>query len=357
MRRPALALAAVLLLAAAPAAANCFEFGGFAIFQCGDLAFFTPPPDWDPNAYPIDPNGHVPSISAVFWQIGFGNQRINNGSGPSGTGNFGASTFNGNDSGLWEVDLMDARTATQFNSIPEGATCLSSNNWANYGVDGCCDNDRTTSPLVNNDDILNPFYDVYDARGGSPGYYSLDWQQDYPMGLLLKSRLANYFAFAAVSTMTRFNQGGNGVCANAPGTNPAACDFRPGFYSFQDVTNGLPNTVRAGARNNIVPWQATPSPIVTSDVAVDPNNPASDHILEIHWPAVTIYSDQSVRPTTHPAMGGGGCTSLACGSQGTRDLTRAPGVGVADIAGKFGLVHFILEVTAPNDPNFASPLA
>ncbi|MBI3448029.1 MAG: thrombospondin type 3 repeat-containing protein [Acidobacteria bacterium] len=176
------------------------------------------------------------------------------------------------------------------------------------------------------------------------------------MAVLLKSRTAEYFAFAAVATMNRHNQGGNGPCSASPGANPAPCDFRPGYYNFTDVSNGLGNSLTPGA-NNVVPWQATPSPRVTHDALVDTGDPDSDHLLDIKWSAVTVYSDQSIRPSTHPAMGGAGCVSGACLPPGTRDATRAPGVGVGDLASRFGgLVHFILEVAAPDDLAFAAPV-
>src|SRR6267142_4669840 len=136
---PARRLALVLLvtviasaLTSPPLQATCTVFGGFAIFQCGDLAYFSPPPDYDPNVYTFDPNdtfgpgGIVKNISAAFWQVGFGNQLINNGQGTGGTGMAGITTFNGNDSGLFQVDLRDVRTSTRISAVPEGAVCLSS---------------------------------------------------------------------------------------------------------------------------------------------------------------------------------------------------------------------------------------
>jgi len=257
--------------------ANCLEFGGFAIFQCADLAFIQPPPDYDPNVYVVDPNGIVSNISAVFWQIGFGNAKTNTGAGSNGSGNSGANTFNGNDSGIFSVDLKDGQLATGNNpNIPAGATCLSSNNWANTGVDGCADNDRAA--LSNsNDDILNPYYNVYYAKGGTPGYYSVNWQQDYPMAFLLKNRFGQAFAFAAVATLNRGNAGGDGPCAAAPGTNPAPCDFRPGFYSFKDVKNGAVNPNDPN-KMNVIPWQDTPQPATTSNVLVDPNDPTTVYL-------------------------------------------------------------------------------
>ncbi|MBI3449455.1 MAG: hypothetical protein HY049_11125 [Acidobacteria bacterium] len=355
-------LIALLALSGAMQAANanCFEFGGFAIFQCADLAFVQPPPDFDPSIYVVDANGVTSNISAVFWQIGFGNANISNGNGSSGTGNSGPSTFNGNDSGNFAIDLRDGYSATQNALIPPGATCLSSNNWANSGVDGCADNDRGAGLGNNNDDILNPYYNVYYSKQGSPGYYSLNWQQDYPMAVLVKNRHADAFAFAAVATLNRGNVGGDGTCATTPGTNPAACDFRPGFYSFKDVKNGNANPTSDpnNPKLNVIPWQATPQPTTTSDVRVDPNDPNSDHVQAFSWPAVTVFSDQSVRSTTHPNMGGGDCVGLTPPCPAVlRDPSRAPGVGVSDVISKFGgLFRFVLEVADVNDPNFVTVL-
>jgi hypothetical protein len=224
----------VLGASAGDAAAVCTEFGGSAVFQCGDLAFFAPVPD--PNFAPAaDPaTGRITNIAAVFWQIGFGNATLNTGLGSLGTGNSDPATFNGNDSGLAAVDLADARAATGSAAVPPGSVCLRNNNWGNFRIDGSCDNHRTALLLaINNDDILNPYYDVYYARNGYPGRYSLDWQQDYPMAALLKTLDGRFFAFAAVSTMNRGNQGNgeDGPCNFlAPSTNVAPCDFRSGFY-------------------------------------------------------------------------------------------------------------------------------
>jgi len=358
-RHPAQFLLVTLLLlevTGSPLHAACTNFGGFAIFQCGDHAFFAPPPDWDPNVYVVDVGGHVTHISAVFWQIGFGNQRITSSLGSSGTGMSSSSTFNGNDSGFFPVDIKDAANAIGNPSVPAGTICLGANNWANTGIDGCCDNDRSTTLMFDHDGLLNPYYDLYYGLSGSPGYYSLDWQQDYPMAVLLTSRNADFFAFAAIATLNRGNTGGNGPCAPfAPGTNRAACDSRPGFYTFKEVSNGAPNPIDPN-RDDVIPWQPTPAPTVTGDVVVDPGDPNSDHLLDLQWPAVITYSDQSVRPSTHPAMGGSGCTSFSCNPPGGSDPTRAPGVGVEEIAGEFGgLVRYVLELTSLNNPSFSPP--
>jgi hypothetical protein len=277
-------------------AAACGEFGGFALFQCADLAYFAPPPDFDANKYfvdPYNPAAGLQNVTALFWQIGFGNDNLNTGLGSSGTGNSAPSTFNGNDQGAFRVDLAEASTATGHSEIPFGAICLRNNNWGNAGVDGCCDDDRGTTLSPNNDDILNPYYNVYYARNGYPGRYSLAWQQDYPMAVLLKEASGRYFAFAAVATAGRGNAGdaSDGPCATPPGTNPAPCDPRPGFYSFSAVTNGLPNAAVQG-RANVITWQATPEPTVVSNVPADPNDPTSQQVLDLR----VAGSDHSQRP-------------------------------------------------------------
>src|SRR5206468_7299160 len=103
--------------------------------------------------------------------------------------------------------------------------------------------------------------DVYQKRvSSSPGNYSLDWQQDYPMAALLKNVDGTFFAFAAVATRSRGNTGSgeNGPCnLQNPGTNPAPCDFNFGSYDFSAVKNGSVNAADSN-KPNVVPWQATP---------------------------------------------------------------------------------------------------
>ena len=216
--------AAVLGLCAPEALATCGEFGGFPIFQCANLAYFQKVPDpnfviqIDPNILdPLDPGfGRIINITAVFWQLGFGNNNLNTGNGSQGTGNSGLTTFNGNDGGIKRIDLIEGRQLdTRF---PAGAVCLRNNNWGDSGIDGCADDDRTTALNTNNDDILNPYYSVYYSRQSSPGYYSLNWHQDYPMAVLLKTNDGKFFAIAAVANERRGNTG-NGDGIADPGEN------------------------------------------------------------------------------------------------------------------------------------------
>src|SRR5262249_15368988 len=152
-----LVLAAILAAAGAQASfANCLEFGGFPVFQCADRAYFDTIPNFDPNIYQtVDPNTgaiQIKNISATVWQIGFGNRTLKNGSGAQGTGIGSGGLFNGNDAGNLSAALRDGRDATGSASVPIGAVCLSSNDWGNTGVDGCCDNVRTSTGLAIDDD-------------------------------------------------------------------------------------------------------------------------------------------------------------------------------------------------------------
>jgi len=225
------------------------------------------------------------------------------------------------------VDLAETRAITGNALIPAGGFCLRNNNWGNAGVDGCSDNDRGTTLPSNNDEMLNPYFDVYYAVNGYPGIYTLERQQDYPMAVLLNESSARYFAFAAVATMSRGNtgDGDNGPCALPAGANIAACDARPGFFSFGDVTNGLANAGTPGT-NNVIPWQLVPQPDVTSSGLADPNNPSSGYVVDLTWTGATLYSDQSHRPTGHPQMG-------------PAEAGSADGVGVSDLSARFPLIR------------------
>ncbi|MBI3447626.1 MAG: hypothetical protein HY049_01705 [Acidobacteria bacterium] len=363
--RLAVAALAALALSGGGLFANCLDFGGFAIFQCADVAYFNPPP----VAVAFDPNNKPTNVTAVFWQLGFGNNQAghcdlvqlkctsgllnkacssaslptpdtfcnaNTGLGSSGTGNSALNDFNGNDTGIFAVDVRDARVTTGQPGVPAGSLCLSSNNWANSGVDGCADDLRNAALAVADDGDLNPYYDVNFSRTYSAkGYYSLSWQQDYPMAALLETAPdARYFAIAAVATLNRGNTGGNGPCAPAgqTGTNAAACDVRPGFYSFKDVANGVANPFVVG-KFNVIPWQQVPKPSANC-VANCASSPRS---IRFDWAPVIWYHDRSIRPSTNPGMA-------------PTDATRAPGVGVLDLLRKTdagnswqGLIHYDLE--------------
>jgi hypothetical protein len=340
--RPAVLPAALLLAGVNGAFAVCTEFGGYAIFQCADKAYFSPPP----FTVTLDPNNRPTNVTGVFWQIGFGNNLLNNGAGSAGTGNSGttAATFNGNDAGTTRVDVVAARAITGDTRIPNGSLCLGNNNWGNSGVDGCCDNPRDTGALMpgglTNDDVLNPFYNVYYARNGMPGIYSRVWIQDYPTAALLKDPTGRYFAFAVVATMDRANDGSgaNGPCGSPPGSNPAPCDFRSGFYEFKRVLNGTTNATDP-TKNNVVPWQEVPKPKLacTSNCLGGGNR-----TVNASWTGLTLYHDNTSLPSDNPKLA-------------PADPTRAPGAGVADIRGVFPLLRYQVEMApvsgANLDPN------
>ena len=305
-------LAAVAVASAGPQAfAVCGEFGAYPVFQCADRAFFDAPP------------AGAGAISSAFFQIGFGNNTVSTGlPGTSlGTGMTGLATFNGNDNGLFGVDLADAASTIGDASIPAGAVCLRSNNWGNAGIDGCCDNNRDQTQAFGNDDILNPEYNVYYSRAfGYAGYASLDWVQEYPMGVLLTEGSGNHFAIAAVATAAR--------------TGPN--DLRKGDYNFKNVSNGSTNPIDAS--NNVVPWQRIPgnpdpavpaTAFVTNVAFVTAGDPSSDRLLDLSWIGAVIHSDGSVRPSTHSTIPG-------------------TGVGVAEVG---SLVRYVIETQTVGDPS------
>jgi hypothetical protein len=327
----------------------------YALFQCSERAYFAPIPGTFTKA----------DISAVFWQVGFGNRTVNSGQGLDGTGVQSKSNFNGNDSGLFSVDLLDAAVIFPTIGFPAGSICLGSNNWANSGVDGCCDNPRTIGKFsytnayhllgpydyTANDDILNPYFGTYFDSTGYRGYYSLASIQDYPTAVLLTTPVdpasgAPYFAIAAVTNMDRLNTGGNGVCnTSVPGTNLAACDIRQGEYNFGEVTNGGANVITAG-RNNVVTWQQPPEPFVNI-TAGDPNDPNAVLTVDVTWTPPTIQSDGRIVASNNPTM-------ATKNPAQPRDPNASPGVGVPAIDATFGMARYEVRVAAENDPNFTT---
>lgn len=293
-------LAAVAMALAGPQAfAVCNEFGGYAIFQCGERAYFEPPP------------AGSGAVSATFFQVGFGNATITSGQGTNGTGMQNLTTFNGNDSGQFPVDVGNAATIIGDSRVPAGALCLRSNNWGNAGIDGCCDNTRDPSQPFSDDDILNPLYNVYYSRAFGYTYASNDWVQDGPMLALLTEANGNWFAMAAVATIER--------------TGPT--DIRRGEYNFKEISNG--NTNPIDGTNDIVPWQAVPGngTFVTSSAYSNPADTSSDRLVSLSWNTVSLYSDQSTRPSTNAGV-------------------TAGGVGVADLG---DLVRYVVETQTVPD--------
>jgi len=291
--------------------AICNEFGGFAIFQCAERAWFAPPP------------AGSGAVSGVWWQIGFGNEILNTGLGSNGTGNSDATTFNGNDSGGFTPDLVDARASLGGDArVPQGALCLRNNNFGNSGVDGCCDNFRDPNlPGGTGDDgYLNPEFNVYYWQDLHYLVPSNDWVVDYPMGALLRETSDNFFAVAAVAT--------------SPRTGPS--DFGRGDFNFKQVSNGGANPITG--RNDIIPWQRIPG-------QPDPGDPntilvqniafldVTTMILDLGWSPAVLHSDLSSRPSTNSTISNPG-----------------GGVGTADMG---PLVRYVVEAQAivnPADP-------
>jgi hypothetical protein len=295
-------LAAVTVMSAgSPAMANCAgEL--YAVFQCADRAYFNPAPTGSGV------------VSSAFWQVGFGNGTLNTGVGTAGTG-IGGGLFNGNDNGVFTPELIDAQVAIGSSTPPAGSLCFRNNNWANSGIDGCCDNPRGGVMTGTEDDnILNPLYNVYSARNltdpSTGNLYkpedvpSNDWVMDGPMMALLRESTGSYFAVAAVSTSPRAGVG----------------DITAGFYSFHEVSNGLTNPITSAS--NVVPWQLVPGrkacslcPGLVRDIS-DANMPGSPHILTLGWDSVIVYSDNASRPSTNPTVPSGGMGTTAAEAGG-----------------------------------------
>ncbi len=270
----------------------------YAIFGCADRAYIAAPP------------AGSGAVSGVFWSIGFGNGTLNTGGGLDGTA-FNAKAFNGNDSGTFAMNILDAAATFPTQSFPPGSLCLGSNNWGNSGVDGCCDHPRDTSLPFNDDDLLNPAFDVEANNNGFPGVADTKWVQDAPLGVLLTEGTGHYFALAAVASVARTD----------------AFDVRQGFFRMADVSNGGQNAMTAA--NNVVLWQSVPGNSAPLVRAVDPNS--SPREVDLGWHGVKVYSDQSTRPSTNAVVNGQGLT----------------GMGTADQS----LLRYVIEQNDIDDPN------
>ncbi len=339
----------------------------YAIFQCGQKGYFAPVPA------PFTPA----DVTGVFWQIGFGNATVNTGLGTDGTG-VASTVFNGNDSGYFPVHFVDAAVRFPALGFPAGSVCLGSNNWANSGVDGCCDNPRPgatfeytnaysglgPSPYVGDDDILNPYFGTYQHSQGYRGYFSRASIIDYPVAVLAKLPGDEYFAVAAVTNSgiqpAPANRGNNfdpndtsthfGPCnANNPGTNPAACDDAQGAWFFSNVADGAPNAIPSEAgRSNVIPWQQPPVPEVGSITPVDPNDPNGPVLFVMGWQPVAVHHDGRSVPSNNPTLD-------ARNPSQPDDPNAAPGVGAPDVLGRFGAVRYEIQVAGENDPLFGFP--
>jgi MYXO-CTERM domain-containing protein len=308
---------ASLLSVAFPAGATCADWDEvYPIFQCGYGTGFEPPPD------------DAGDVHARFWQLGFGNALDDGGGGTAGTGWRGG-VFWGNDNGTWDVvEFSDTRAVldayvTSFgveNPFPEGGLCIDyEHSWAAFGVDGCADN--VLDPLFphSDDDMLNPLFDwneVDDA--GVWGVFSRDWVQDFPMAYLLTETNGHYFAVVAFATRSRATDA-------FPDGDPN--DVSQGDFILRDVSNADRNPAWDVAplfeHDNMIPWQRIPGDppdgLVTSVV----RETEFDLHVELAWNEVTIHSDESVRPSTHPALD-----------------TPGAGVGVLDMG---ELVRYVVD--------------
>lgn len=293
MKRGFKALAVLAAVVAISAGPEVFAFCDtsretYAIFHCANRAYFAAPP------------AGSGAVSAVFWDVGFGNKNLNTGVGLDGTG-FAAKAFNGNDNGLFTVNVLDAASSFPGQGFPPGSLCLGNNNWGNADVDGCNDNPRDTNLAFNDDDLLNPLFDVEANNNGYPGVPDSRWIQDGPLGVLLTESTGHHFALAAV--------------ANTP--RQGAFDVTPGQYDLSFVSNGLPNAITAA--NNVVPWQRIPGDR-------DPGDPSTNFvrmttkvlngnsIVDLGWRGVVVYSDQSSVPSTNAVV-----NAIGLSGMGTND--------------------------------------
>ncbi len=345
----------------------------YAIFHCGQRAYVEPVPQFFQDGTPtgFTPQDLIRSPGAtdfpvIFWQFGFANRNVNTGFGTDGTA-FANKAFNGNDNGYFPVDVLDAFNRFPGQGFPQGSVCLGSNNWANSGVDGCCDNTRLAAAFSysntyqgfapytypNDDNILNPYFGFYLNNAGFPGYYSLASIQDYPTAVLLRLPNDAFFAVASVANANRGNNGDlTGPCnMTTPGTNNAACDVTQGEYQFSQITNGEPNQIPSEAgKNNVISWQtARPREVSGLDCSVV-NCGGTSVPVRFQIDPIVIQSEERVCKTNNPSLDTADNTK-------TQDTTRAAGVCTTDLKRKWGgLVRYTLEM-APivpgvnTDPN------
>src|SRR5262245_62365648 len=285
--------------------ATC-QVGVFPIFQCGFIGWFAPPP------------ADAGSISAVWWQVGFGNNLVNTGvigaAAQDGTG-VTTGAFPGNDSGL-STPANPAKTNTGAfaltnaqavlgnlypGMIPAGALCADyENSWGGAGVDGCADNARTTSAL-DNDDILNPYWTL--TYGPCPAddcpYETTSYLTDYPIAMLARTSSNKYFALAFVASINR---------------NGNSADQSEGVFNVGAITTGDLNPI-PGKGNNIIPWQPVPKPIINFAMGSDAGGPRT---VNFYWNNIRIVHDGSVRntgprPAAAPVSGGVGVLNFLDG--------------------------------------------
>jgi hypothetical protein len=285
--------------------ANC-SASIMPVYQCGFVGWFGPPPAGSGQ------------VTAIWWQLGYGNNNRNDGFPPTvaqeGTGVTGGGAgnpaigFGGNDSGAGTVYMTNADSVlSQYSdSIADGSICSNfENSWAASGIDGCADNRRTTSGY-DNDDKLNPYF------GGSYGpcgyddcpYETTNYLVDYPMAVLLRENTNRFFALALVASKTR---------------NGDSTDISEGFYDLGEVKNGLPNGIAQFPKNNVIPWQPVPRPRVDAVTGTTPGTPRQ---LSLSWDNIKLYHDNSTRPTGDRSVVG---QPVVAGGVGVLDHADDPG--------------------------------
>ncbi len=276
----------------------CTIQGGFPVYQCGDRAWFRSPPEGSG------------AVTALFWQIGYGNASINNAEGTQGTGLGPPGVFSGNDSGLYEVPLIAAAPLVDPEGragVEQDALCLGPVNWGNHGVDGCCDNRRMEGPRAGQDRYLNANFDaeLMDREGRFAP--DLEGMTDHPMAVLLREETGRWFAVAAVAPFER------------PSDRP---DIRSGHYTFASIADGETNPL-TGARN-IIPWQAAPSLTLEEDpspraggdsgVTDSGEKRSGTRRFDARWDPVILHSDHSRRSSeAGKAKSSGGVGALEMG--------------------------------------------
>ena len=220
--------------------------------------------------------------------------------------------FIGNDSGALTVgpatgdpnggfDLIDATPI----GGPPGSLCFDVGAaWALPFIDGCADQNRTYSVLGNavqaSDNYLDPYFS---AATGGPGTFSDYALVDSAMGVLLTESTNRYFALSFFSSTSR-NGDPNDI-------------FDHGF-DMGALVNGDPNPM--DSRNNVVPWQPIPEPVVIpfglSETGLE---------VSLSWNPVRLVHDGSSRPMVTVNVDAGRSV-LGQGPDGTPIM----GVGVLD---------------------------
>jgi hypothetical protein len=285
-----------VVLAAFPARlhANCTA-SIMPIYQCGYVSWFAPPPFGSG------------SLSTVWWQLGYGNNNTiactAAPGGGEGTGISCPGVFNGNDSGVGTVSMTsaDAVLPQYASQIPNGSFCSNyENSWAGAGVDGCADNERTTS-VADNDNMLNPYWSQ--NYGPCPydgcAYETTNYLVDYPMAMLARESTNRFFALAFIASRTRHGD---------------STDISEGVFDLSEVTNGDLNQVTG--KLNVIPWQQVPKIRVDSFTQLADPNLAT---MGFSWDPVRLVHDGSSRPNSRTIA------ALPSGGVGVLEQIAAPG--------------------------------